>query len=350
MLLDTVVFRKFDLKTEDEAEWDKLIGIQLQAFQENNPNDPIPPREFMRKSFGFAATDPHTEVTIILAEAANGEVVAMLNYGYPRPESPDFEAQRSVINFDIYVAPTHRRQKIGTHLLKMIVDVAQGFGVETLQVGTTTDEGREFAQFLSMQKGGEVRTSRLLTKDVDWALMETWRTECATENPDVRIETFEGLLEDDLDAYIKLYSEVFNQQPFDDMEGFENTITAEVMRHQKAQFDERGDRWITMITREKDGAISGLTEIAFNPSRPHRVIQMLTGVQEAYRGRSLGKWLKANMMLYIRDELPTVEFVTTNNAYSNAPMVSINVRMGFKIYKHMTAFKAKVADLATKLN
>ncbi|MHA2365813.1 MAG: GNAT family N-acetyltransferase, partial [Candidatus Hodarchaeales archaeon] len=61
--------------------------------------------------------------------------------------------------------------------------------------------------------------------------------------------------------------------------------------------------------------------------------QDLTGVKQEYRGRGLGKWLKSALLLRIRNEFPKVNIVTTGNATSNAPMLSINERLGFKKYK-----------------
>jgi mycothiol synthase len=63
---------------------------------------------------------------------------------------------------------------------------------------------------------------------------------------------------------------------------------------------------------------------------PYRVEQGLTGVRDEHRGRGLGKWLKAETMFFVRDELPEVRYINTGNADTNAAMVSINERMGFK--------------------
>ena len=55
------------------------------------------------------------------------------------------------------------------------------------------------------------------------------------------------------------------------------------------------------------------------------------------------------MLLYMRDTFPDVEHIATTNAASNAAMLSINERLGFKVYKHNTMYKIPIDELATKL-
>jgi len=84
---------------------------------------------------------------------------------------------------------------------------------------------------------------------------------------------------------------------------------------------------------EPDGAVSGQTEIIYEPEEGDRIYQGLTGVREAYRGRGLGKWLKAEMLLRVRRELPQVRIVSTWNATTNAAMLAINERLGFREHR-----------------
>ncbi len=83
---------------------------------------------------------------------------------------------------------------------------------------------------------------------------------------------------------------------------------------------------------------------------PERIMQLLTGVKKEYRGRGVGKWLKADMLLYIRDNFSETKYIQTDNAISNAPMISINDRMGFKLNIAQTMYKFDLAKLDRKLN
>ena len=88
-----------------------------------------------------------------------------------------------------------------------------------------------------------------------------------------------------------------------------------------------------MVTREPDGTISGITDITWAPYRSAFIEQRFTGVRPEARGRGLGKWIKAAMLLHIRDLYPGTRWIATGNARSNAPMLKINRALGFKPYR-----------------
>ena len=98
----------------------------------------------------------------------------------------------------------------------------------------------------------------------------------------------------------------------------------------------------TMYSKERDGKISGLTETDYLKELGHKISQRETGVRQAYKGRGLGKMLKAKMLLYIRREYPDVKYISTGNADSNAPMLSINQRLGFKRHLPIKVYKLKI--------
>ena len=85
------------------------------------------------------------------------------------------------------------------------------------------------------------------------------------------------------------------------------------------------------------------------PERKNMIEQLLTGVKQEHRGRGLGKWLKAVMLLRIKDEFSNVNTITTGNATSNAPMLSINNRLGFKIHKEGITGQMITEDLGKYL-
>jgi GNAT superfamily N-acetyltransferase len=121
------------------------------------------------------------------------------------------------------------------------------------------------------------------------------------------------------------------------------------LRKNEINHKERGFNWLILVTKEKDGTLSGLTEIFSFPDTPHWIAQELTGVLPKYTGRGLGKWLKAEMLLYIKENLPKTIYIQTGNAEHNAPMVSINERMGFRRHLSEKCYKIKLKELEKKL-
>jgi RimJ/RimL family protein N-acetyltransferase len=108
------------------------------------------------------------------------------------------------------------------------------------------------------------------------------------------------------------------------------TVTPAELADWYARLDEQGEADYTMLTREPDGTISGITDMSYAPYRAHFIEQGFTGVRSDARGRGLGKWLKGAMLLHVHEIYPELQTVITGNASSNEPMLAINTKMGFK--------------------
>lgn len=72
-----------------------------------------------------------------------------------------------------------------------------------------------------------------------------------------------------------------NQQPFGELET-RPLITPESRRVTEQKQTEMSHTWHSVITREKTGRISGLTDVIYIPSKPYKIVQELTGVREQY--------------------------------------------------------------------
>lgn len=347
---DQWILKRFDPNTTTDAEWEHIIDVHQEVIKENNPHDPVPPRESSRQALTQLAKHPMFDVHMnFIYQKTDNQIAGFFLLGYQKPDSPEYETSKHVAFSDGYVVPDFRRHGLGTTILEIACEQCTEHDVSLLQVGVNTPHGNAFCEHFCFQVAGRARENRLAMSDIDWAMVEGWNNDSADKLPDVEIVTFQGLYEDDLEAYSEIYTEIFNQMPQEDMEAANQTYTPDRMRQLAEMQEERGRAWTTKITREANGEISGLTEISYDQNRPNRVSQLLTGVRDKHRGRGLGKWLKANMILYIREQYPDIDYISTGNANSNAPMLSINERLGFKAYKDETIYKAQVSDLQARL-
>jgi GNAT superfamily N-acetyltransferase len=95
--------------------------------------------------------------------------------------------------------------------------------------------------------------------------------------------------------------------------------------------------------------ISAITDTSWAPHRPAIIEQRFTGVRPDARGRGLGKWIKAAMLAHLRVLYPEAQWMATENAGSNAPMLAINKNLGFKQYRAGTEYQISRDNLAARI-
>jgi GNAT superfamily N-acetyltransferase len=142
-----------------------------------------------------------------------------------------------------------------------------------------------------------------------------------------------------------------NTAPREDYVEEEETMTPEMWRDIETKMIARGREILTYVARHKSsGQFAGYTNVGYKNLQPDLVEQWDTGVDPAHRNLGLGRWVKAAMALHLRENYPGVERIDTENAGSNAPMLSINVEMGFKPILVRNVWQGELATLREKLS
>jgi GNAT superfamily N-acetyltransferase len=348
MNLSETKIEVFDPQEATTEEWDRFFDYSDEIFIELNPGDPVPPREFRKKWM----LDPHPHYKVfryqLIGIESNSEMIGYAVVTITLKEAPSFETNKHIANVWLSVKQEHRQQGIGTKLLNVTLQRVEKTGRSVIQTGTTHDAGNAFCEHFNGILAMEGAENRLQIDDIDWKLLDDWKSDGPKRAPGVKLEIFEVVHDDDIEEYVDLYTETLNQQPLGEIES-RARVTPSSRRLSEKRMKEKGVEWITLISREPDGSISGLTEIFYTKDIPYQISQNLTGVREKYRGRGLGKWLKAEMAFIFRERYSDVEYVETGNANENAPMLSINERMGFKKHQGGTSYKFNVKDLTQKL-
>jgi len=328
----------FDPFAASAGEWSRFHRYRRRRHDESRPEDPALDDTTVERSLCGEAGDPEFEAYrfAIVDAARPGDQIGGMSYGFRRPSSPSYAENRESAHVQIAVLAPWRRRGVGRLALGYVRDIMRRHG-HTVALGSTSeDDGLAFARAIGADEALAGRESRLALAAVDWGMVERWIAEGAARSPGTTLSVVEPVPDDWLAPLSELYTETFNQRPRGESAAGDVTFTPETMRQWGAHMASMGGRQFVAVLREADGALSGLTEMIHLAGRPTLIQQGLTGVRDAYRGRGNGKWLKAAMLAHMRRGLPDVRVVVTDNATTNAPMLGINARLGFRLHRTTT--------------
>ena len=329
-----------------DEEWERYFQSRERLQIETNPNDPVPSRNHRRNYM----LNPHPDYQLSWwrVQDNSGQVIGMGGVWWAREGASNYNEAKDVAYADMILENRYTSEKSQRDFLKCLTRKADEIGKTKLIVETRSEHQFTLLADLGASVVSERATYRLYLRDVNMNMIERWRREGAERAPEVRIERFGSAPDDDLKQFSALYTETWNQAPLEEASP-EMVVTPESRRKMESYFDSQGEIWTTIVSREPDGAISGLTEIWYQPESWHLIEQGLTGVSEEYRGRGVGKWLKAEMLVYAMKAYPRAQTIEVGNADANAPMLSINQRMGFKTHRRMWILSFSVADLLDRV-
>lgn len=329
--------QRHELPLDDPDFLRRYYPLNTALRQEEWPEEPAPSFEQVRRQLAHIPDYLHHVIWAVHAPNDPDTLIAMAHLAH----TPGLTTNRHAAQCYIGVLPPFRRQGIGRFLFRLIRREAQALGKRILTADATdaAPSGQAFLEHLGGEPAYHALINRLVLAQVDWDMLTSWENEGRRRNPDCRLVFLDSPYPEALLPAIAQARNLMNTAPRGDLEREDMEWTPELVRSSQETLIRRGYRQHMAAIFLPNDTIAGYTEILHNPDRPAGLEQEDTAVDPRYRGRGMGKWLKAAMLRRMVQQYPEVRFVYTGNADSNAPMLHINQVMGFRPYQRITVYQ-----------
>ncbi|EWM13748.1 acetyltransferase, GNAT family [Kutzneria sp. 744] len=247
---------------------------------------------------------------------------------------------------EIFVHPGHRRQGIGTALLRNVIPAlqerertsAEGWGV------TQGGAGDSWASSLGFRVAHSVAFQTLDLRAGDKRL---W----SIEVPDGYVlRLWADAAPDDLVESYSVARAAIHDSPLGDA-GYRFAQWS-VDRVREAEAERRKskvEQMVVVAVHKESGTVAALTELALHPHRRDVAFQGETAVIEAHRGLGLGRCIKGRMIRWLRSDRPEFERILTTTASENAGMINVNRQVGFIIARTTLVVNCGIGELEAML-
>ena len=339
--------RLFDPQTATEHDFKKRLEFQNLKSEETDPDDP--PDTLERSTNNAKNWKLFETLDIEIWQLRlDDTVIAELSLNVDLSDQENLH----LFNAHVYVLKPYRTKGYAKFLLPKVIDFADKHKRRLAQSYTSSrvPEGQGFAEYLEAHESYNESYNQLVLEKLDKNLLQNWLSESKVVAQNFEMGFWGNVYpEKDIQAICELI-DVMNTAPKGDLEKQDTKTKPTYLREYEAYMQARGDERRALYLRHKEsGEFAGYTQTFWEPETPEVIFQDDTGVLPKYRGKKLGKWLKAAMLEKIIAERPNVKFIRTGNAVSNEPMLAINHALGFELYESTAVWQIEVDKLKNYL-
>lgn len=338
--------RPFDPHTASAHDWAKLHTYRRARQEEDHPGEPaMSNAEF---EHDLRLRRPLHESQRIMA-LRDGEFVGNLILGFRRPGSPGGEDYAPFVDVWGGVLSPHRRQGAGKALLGELLSFMQGSGKTMATMKVHTPDGHAFMAAIGARCNYRSAENRLSFDALDWNELARWQAQALVPGSDLAWEVHAGRVPmERLATLMEPFSALINEQPLDSLDIPRMRYELQGYATWYEDMDRRGGEHFLVLLRRGD-QVAAMCDASWDARFPERVYQQLTAVARPWRGKGLAKGVKAAMLNLVRERHAQVRTMITHNAKANAPMLSINQRLGFAVHRQDGTYQIGRDDLQTFL-
>ena len=253
----------------------------------------------------------------------------------------------------VHTAPGHTRQGYAAAMLGHVEQVARERGRRVLvgaaawpyDVGPdgTGVPGRELARSAGYELAlGDVK--RVLRLPVAAGVLDALAAEAAPRHTGYELRSWVGPIPDELlVGWARLDALVETEAPTGELELEPLTDDPGVVREEEAMLATQGRTAYHSVALDGAGTLVAYTLVVTTEHEPGRAYQWGTMVDRDARGHRLGLAVKVANLRLLQSAAPDITTVSTYNAESNAYMIEVNDRIGFRPVARMGEFQKRLS-------
>jgi RimJ/RimL family protein N-acetyltransferase len=171
---------------------------------------------------------------------------------------------------------------------------------------------------------------RVLALPLPEADLDAMEAEAAPFHPGYEILTFHDDLPESLvPSYCFLVNQLAVDAPTGDVDFEAEQMTPEIYHAKQERRRRQGRHRLTSLA-VRHGEAVGVTDLIVPPEDRPKVYQGVTLVRRDHRGRHLGAAVKVANLRAVQQRYPERSEIHTTNEETNATMIGINERLGFR--------------------
>ncbi len=324
-----------EVRADDEAGLRSWFELVRAVHAADRPDDPPPSWPMVAGQLRHQM--PDTRTTVVLAHDGD-DLVGWCGQWLPLAENRDTSPG------EIEVHPDHRRRGHGTALLDEWRRRAQQSGRSRLVTGAAEGIGDAFVTAAGFRAVLPDTQRRLHLAALSEPGLAALLADARAHSAGYSLVRWTGGAPDRYAAGVAaLESRMTTDPPLDDLRWEQEVFDVERLRAHDAVQAARGNRrYTTAAVHDLTGDVVGYTAIVMSDGVDGAAEQWQTIVLPAHRGHRLGMLLKLENLDHLRAHEPAVRTIDTWNAASNAPMLRVNLAMGFEVVREWAEYERDV--------